>query len=442
MRSRTLITMLAAACLFCAGCFHKDVATDRADDISATLHYEGPGGPLILNLEQVFQANSKSSSNGVTHISGYVDMRLSSYDLETGKLLARVALGPQIDEANELLGYSPGKVWMFSIDPELGLHWRDPRSLEVKAKWSDLQAYPVLKSFTPARPEWAQVSQYFAFHWETGDVMLTDDAGFRYLLDPEAFTLEKTELRMPRVEWTDGRFSTSGQFGEGQYFTLSGDSRHVLEGLGKTSSSDVSFLFGQFLLDKDPQHGAAEFHKVEGEFVTQIQMLLDSLERLEAAFPDVAEEPAWSSLNMKKREAHRAYTDTRRELENLEREQKRFQDRSSFDHGTRLLSTDQRSAYVFHADRIADTARAHISKIVLQADSTWKIAWDTRLSSLYHDASKADGAGAFEEVFSSGNPDFDYIWTSITDKRLILIAQLRMLCLDTQTGLLKWDIKL
>jgi hypothetical protein len=442
MRSSTLLAFLAAVCLISAGCFHKDVATDRADDISATLLYEGPGGPLILNLEEVFQANSKSSGGGVTHISGYVEMRISSYDLETGEMLSRVALGTQIEEANALLGYSPGKVWMFSIDPELGLHWRDPRSLEVKAKWSDLQAYPALKSFSPARPAWMLISQYFAFQWETGDVMLTDDAGYRYLLDPETFALTQTELPMPRVEWTATCISNSGQFGEDQYFSLRGDSRHVLEGLGKTSDSKVSFLFGQFLLDKDPRHAAAAFHREESAFVTQVQLLLDSLERLKAAFPDVAEEPAWSSLNMKKREAHRAYTATQRELENVERAQKRFLERSGFSHDNSLLSTDMRSAYIFHADRIADTARAHISKIVLQADSTWQVRWDTRLASLYHDASKADQAGAFEEVFSSGNPEFNYFWTGITDKHLILVAQLRMLCLDTETGQLKWDIEL
>lgn len=442
MQLPKLLVYTITASMFCAGCFHKDVETDRADDVTATLLYEGPGGPVLLNKEEIFQANSKSSEGGVTHISGYSEMRLSAYALQSGELLARVPLGEMMEEANALLGYSPGKVWMFSLDPALGLHWRDPRTLAVKADWPTLQQQPGLKGFRPARPDWPLIDQYFAFHWESGRIMLTDEAGFRYLLDPESLSLEKTELRMPRVNWDPQALSNNGQFSEDMRFSLNGDSRKVIEGLGKASDSRVSFLFGSFLLDGNPRLAAERSRNMEAGFARRRLVLQDSLARMLAADSSIADAPAWSPFNSKKRDAHRAYTHLQDDLRRLEHDEQHHHEFGKGVLSSPLLTEDGRTAYIFHADLIADTARAHVSQVRLLPDSTWQLAWDTRLHTLYHNASKADQAGAFEEVFSSGNPKFDYFWAGIAQGHLVLIGQLRMICLNVKTGKVVWEVEL
>lgn len=59
--------------LLFSGCFHKDIDTGRADDIVGNLIYSGKEGDFIISKEEIFQANSKSTENGVTHISGYTE---------------------------------------------------------------------------------------------------------------------------------------------------------------------------------------------------------------------------------------------------------------------------------------------------------------------------------------------------------------------------------
>lgn len=441
MPHRILLLSAIASLLIC-GCFHKDVATDRADDVQATLLYQGPGGPLILTKEAIFQANSKSSGGGVTHISGYSEFRLSAYDPQTGALRARVPLGEMIKEANALLGVSLGKVWMFSIDPALGLHWRDPKTLAVGADWPTLQKQPGLQGFRPAKPDWPLIDQYFAYDFSTERLVLTDEAGFRYLLDPATFALQKTDQRMPQVEWEAHMLSNTGLNADGAYFSLSGETRKTIEGPDTASNPDVNFLFGEFFLATSLQQIGHQMAQARQSFARHRQTLQDSVDKLLAAFPKAGAETDQLTSDKAEREAWWAFQSLQREIKDVDYEERHLETFRTSASSAFLLSEDGTSAYIFHTDLIADTARAHISQVRLQPDKTWRTIWQTRLPSVYHNASKADQAGAFEEVFSSGNPSFDYFWADILDGKLILIAQLRMLALELKTGRLLWDVAL
>src|SRR5687768_6008398 len=117
--------------LLFSSCFHKDVMNDRADDVEESFIYKGKDGTYIITKEEIFQATSKKSSGGFTQISGYAEYRISSYDLETGNLNGRAELGEGMEEAFTILGATEGKLWIYSIDPDLGFHARDPKTLEI-----------------------------------------------------------------------------------------------------------------------------------------------------------------------------------------------------------------------------------------------------------------------------------------------------------------------
>ncbi len=68
--------------------------------------------------------------------------------------------------------------------------------------------------------------------------------------------------------------------------------------------------------------------------------------------------------------------------------------------------------------------------------------WTTHLIGIYHNSSKADQAGAFETVYSKGNPEFDYEWGCTDGTYLVIIRQLHMLALDMKTGKLVWNIEI
>jgi hypothetical protein len=426
--------------LFSTGCFHKDVETDSADDIVANLIYTGPEGTLILSKEEIFQANSKESGGGVTHISGYTEYRLTSYDLRTGEQVGRVALGEMTEEANALLGVSPGKVWMFSIDPALGLHYRDPKTLEVKMQWDELSKKPGLGSFKPAHPEWPQIDQYFTYHLERNKVMLTDEAGFHYFLDPETFALEKTEAKMPRVEWEQDFLNSNGQFRPDDYVNLDGDPRKHIKYLERETHDDVSFLFGEFIIDNDPIKEAKRQKAMMDSLQNAVKAWKDSLTVYAAAHPEAnASEPNYRDWSWTQREYYDHGRDLRRKSEDAEREIKSAQTFSRKVLSYPLLTTDGRSAYILHANMVADTAHCIVSRVNLLPDSTWKIAWDTHLNRFYHNPSKADQAGVFETVYSKGNPKFDYQWAGVSGNLLVLIWQLRMVCVNLEDGKIVWE---
>jgi hypothetical protein len=434
-------TILLLLLLF-SGCYHKDIDTGRADDIVGNLIYSGKEGDFIISKEEIFQANSKSTENGVTHISGYTEYRLSSYDLATGEQVGRVALGEMIEEANALIGISPGKIWMFSINPELGLHFRDPKTLAPVKTWKELSQMPGLSSFKPARPDWPLIYQYFAFDYDTDRLMLTDEAGFKYQLHPETFALTKIDVKMPDVDWDNDPLSNSGQFTEERSVILEGDARTEISYLGKKSGVDVSFLFGKFILDADPIAAAKRKMEKLNALNQRWKSLEDSLQIYAAAHPEANLEPDYIKWSWDQRAIHDHAVSLKREAEDAKRDFERQQTFSSRLISYPLLTSDGKSAYVHHANLVADTAHTIISRVNLAPDSTWSVAWSTHLYHFYHNSSKADQAGAFEEVYSAGNPKFDYQWAALAKHYLVFISQLRMACINTETGKLLWEKEL
>ncbi|MBK9451489.1 MAG: hypothetical protein IPN95_19170 [Bacteroidetes bacterium] len=425
-----------------SGCYHKDLETDRADDIVVNVIYSGPEGDFVISKEAIFQANSKSTENGVTHISGYTEYRLSSYDLKTGEQVGRVPLGEMIEEANAVLGISPGKVWMFSINPELGLHCRNPKTLTPIKTWTEFSQMPGLNAFKPARPDWPLIDQYFGVDYESQRIVLTDEAGFKYQMDPETFVLQKTDAEMPDADWDNDPLSGSGQFSNEKSVNLDGDPRAEISYLGNKSGAEISFLFGKFFLDFD-QKKAAERKIIKLDSMeNRWKSLEDSLKIYSAAHPEATQEVDYIKWSWEQRAIHDHATNLKRDAEYAQRDFENAKRSSSHFSGSFLLSTDDKSVYVHHANLVADTAHTLISRVNLDPNNSWRIVWTTHLPKFYHNSSKADQAGAFEEVYSKGNPEFDYEWAGVSKNYLVFVSQLRMACLDTESGKLLWEKEL
>jgi hypothetical protein len=127
-----------------------------------------------------------------------------------------------------------------------------------------------------------------------------------------------------------------------------------------------------------------------------------------------------------------------RNITNLKSDLKSIQTSSSRILDSPLLSEGQNYFYILHSVDVFDTSRSKLTKLQLIGKSFSEI-WTVTLPNLYNDPDKAKAKGAFETVFSSGNPQFGYKWFDMEDGKLIIIAQLRMLCLDTETGKILCD---
>lgn len=409
--------------------------TDVADDVATAFIYSGPEGKSIITKEQIFQAQSKKSGGGVTHISGYAEYRISSYDLATGTQTGRVDMGEGIEKAFIIMGTTPGKIWLFSIDPELGFHSRNPKTLDVISDEKALTANGPLKGFAFARPEWMKLNQSYGWNATNGKLMLSDMQGFHYYFDPEKNTLEKTEDEIIDYSWAIHKTGGSGYFTKEEYVSLNANGRQKLTYKYEDSTAKFSYLDGEILIDVNPLHDAEKKKNALTEIERREKILRDSLayfknlEFSEKKYPGGSRED-WNIRNARSR-MERDVAALERDKTAISREKSKYIDQP-------VLSDAEGNFFVIHATDVTDTARMQVTKLNLNG-RTFTEAWTARLPEFYRDPEKADSKGAFETVFSDGNPNFRYQWFEIADDKLFMISQLRLICIDVKTGKTLWE---
>lgn len=434
---KRILFILAPAFLL-ASCFHKDVMNDRADDVVTSFVYSGKEGELIITKEEIFQASSKESNGGMTTISGRAEFRMSAYDLATGELTGRADMGDGQEKAFVVLGSSPGKIWLYSIDEELGLHCRNPKTMDLISDEKTICASGPLKGFAFARPEWSQLDRHYGWKADNGLLMLSDMQGYHYYYDPEKNTLQKTEDEIPDYDWAVTNQGTSGYFSRDEYVSLNGDGRQKLRYRYEDSTASFSYLDAEFLLDCNPLHAVA----LKKQYADSLSRLLaswnDSVNILKKRFPDIGDEvrPSYSGNE----ELYRAtwkLSDYKNKIDDLERELKRSSEKSFKVVDNPLLGAESHTIFIMHATDVSDTARMQISSVKMNGHKFTE-TWTNRLSDFYRDPDKADSKGAFETVFSDGDPDFRYQWFELHKGKLIIISQLQMICIDAATGKTVW----
>jgi outer membrane protein assembly factor BamB len=426
--------------LLTSSCFHKNVMTDRADDIDSPIIYHGKEGDFLICRETIFQATSKSSRNGVTNISGHNDYRISSYDLETGKLSARIKLKGGDDGATILLGKTDGKIWLYSLDKDLGLHCRNPKTLEVLANQQQLSTNTQLGTITFAKPKWYELPQYFSFNWMVNKLMVTDMQGYVYYVNPLNDSVQKTSTKVGNgiSVFSADNFSSQSKLDEKRKISFEGDNRKTLSiNYQPDTKSNLSFLFGKLIAENDNEWLATERRVYIDSLKKNIKQLQDSLTMCEAVHMHV---PNTSSSGPKEEEQEfdrmRRYS---RFNSKLETDKSALQN-AGYMNEQYFLSNEPMTFFVYYASNVTDTARAIISKVKMNADSSFAEAWKCNLNGFYFTPDKAVKLGAFETVFSKGDPNLRFQWFDIADDKLIIIAQLQIACIDAKTGKLLWSI--
>jgi hypothetical protein len=419
-----------------SSCFHKDVMNDPADDVSQSFIYSGKNGAYIITQELIFQATSKSSGGGISRISGYNECRLTSYDLATGAMLGRVEIGEEIDAGCKILGVVNDQVWCYSVDQEVGLHYRDPKTLEVQKKESELT---VLNGFDFSRPEWSRIEDYYNYDVTNGMIVLTDMKGLLYHLDAVNNSLKETETEMPGEDWSSDYLSSSAYFNSEDYVSFNGDGdRKKLQWKYEDTTADLPFLKPQLFLDLNEE----SLYRREQERIRKITAQLDSakaaLDKVIAAHPVFADESAsWSEMTEEERGMRNDFYNMKREVEEIDRNLEDLTDAFD-DNNDYALSDKPYSCLVYSASTVSDTARAILTCVDQSKPKKFVERWHLDLTSFYYDPDKAEGAGVFDE----GDPEFGYRWADLHDGKFVMIAQLQMICVDMSSGKKLWEIKL
>lgn len=235
-------------------CFHKSVKEGKADDIEKAVVLDQGGHKYLIVYELVFQAVSKSSGRGITTIQGYNDSRVTCYDLATGAIVARQPMGRYGEgKATTLIGLTPGNLWFYSVQPAKGLFSLDPLSLSPKTSQEQVfAANPALRDHL-AMPKWYETEKYFLADPAGERVQITDDQGFRYLLNPDGLEAERAPDSMFYPDFSpDPYLASYVQLDKETSLQLRGDIREQFEIEYKEIPDTLSFLGGRFIIRQDP----------------------------------------------------------------------------------------------------------------------------------------------------------------------------------------------
>lgn len=427
--------LLTVNCVLSTSCFHKDVMNDRADDVSQSFIYSGKDASYIITQELIFQATSKSSGGGMTRISGYNECRLTSYDLATGAMLGRVEIGDAIDEGCKILGCVNEQIWCYSVDDELGLHSRDPKTLEVVKKENEIVS---LGKFNFSRPEWSNIQQYYGYEVANNKLVLTDMQGMLYFFNPANDSLTQTEESMPDVQWSADYLSSSAYFGEDEYVSFSGDGdRLKLMWKYEDTTADLPFLKPEVFIELNERKlydAKMERYNRKVWQVDTLEMRIDSILKIH---PNLApEDVSWSEIGPDQYEVRNLVNALRRDIESGNRDADEILEATfAKDYA---LNDKRYTALIYSASTVSDTARAILTCVDQTKPKKFVERWHLDLTSFYFDPDKAEGAGVFDE----GDPEFGYRWADIHAGKFVMIAQLQMICVDMATGKKLWEIPL
>lgn len=425
-----LITILFSSC------YHKNVMEDHADDVITVLAYSQDNKDYIITSESIFQVNSKSSDGGMTTISGHHDIRVSVYALETGELIFRKKIGKIREGKNTvLLGCTPGKLWLYSELDDQGLYSVDPLNFEIKRTQEQfLKINPELKGKL-AVPEYYSISDFYSFDLIEQKPVITDNQGYRYYIDPVSLKAVRTDedTRIFGHKSYD-YFTTSVRIAD-NYMSLDGELRKKIRYAGKELHNDLDFLEGKFIMSQNfrnlYQKFTDEFKHYKHEF-DSLNIIIDTLKQQYGTdywyFPREISE-RYRRLMQKKDRLQRKTDEYNRIFKNV---------RSS-NYDDCLLQSDTNCFFIAHRNTTNKDAFMCISKICKQSDSILSEAWETTLPNVFFDASAAEETDAFKEVFSKGDPDFDFEFFDIVDDKLILIYALNMVCIDIHSGKILWQ---
>lgn len=421
------LILLLSLLYFSCNPMKKNVMEDKADNIEEFVIAGSNGEYCLISKEEIFQATSKSDNNGIRQFTGYVEFRLSSYDLNTGQLNKRIELGDRKTGECKFLGYTKGLLWYKSVDPALGFHARDPKSLDVIITQDKItEVNPFLKG-NLSQPEWNSIGKYYGFDINKNEPVVSDNSGFLYLIDPVSLKAEKTEERLEVFKFDNRCLSSSMRLSPNVMISLKGSPRNYIE-LSSKEYKDISFLNGELIessVQSDPSITENEYLKPVYDEIKGYELQIDSIKKL------------LSENSPVKKYFERDIQNLERKIKFANDKVKRAADKESF-----LIKTEDNCIFIYSQTDVTDRSKVLISKIKIDKDSELTQIWESELSNIYVDPEKGMDRSSFDVVFSKGNPNFRTKRALMGDGKLIFMSMLRAVCIDIESGKILWEIEL
>lgn len=435
MKKMFVLTFLI---LLQSGCMYKSVMNSEADDIIKARIYSYNNKNYLVMLESVFQATSKKGGQGITTITGFNEQRISVYNISDGSLVIRKKTGKAITFPIVFLGCTKGNLWFYT--PIEGVHSLDPETLEIKVKQDDiLEKSPELRN-NLATCEWYQLPQYFQFNEIKQQIILTDNKGFRYFLDTDSLLTTKIlSVYHPLESRYNKPFEKSITFPEPHLY-MKGDLRTQIEVEGTILAPDLTFLEGEFIVDRNPARiiegidNRLSFMMIKAEDIYPKILSLNSL--------NGGRGPRWGEkLRDSLNKLEHARYNLEADIKETEKCRTEIQQSGHNINYTQLLSPDTKNFFVFHKASTAKDAQVIISRIQMRSNNEMNELWSTEIPRLFFNPSAASETTIFKEVFSKGSPEFRFSHFDISGNNLIIVWMLHVHCIDIVTGKVLWRFR-
>jgi hypothetical protein len=116
-------------------------------------------------------------------------------------------------------------------------------------------------------------------------------------------------------------------------------------------------------------------------------------------------------------------------------------DKELFSIDVSKIITEDSSVFLLSQDEEGDKSKCVISRLSMMQDSTVELDWQVILDEYYRYPEIAVKDGFFDSIFGKGNPNYRTMMVLNTEDKLIFIFNLKMLCLDIETGDTVWEFE-
>ncbi|MGD9995133.1 MAG: hypothetical protein AB7S69_17675 [Salinivirgaceae bacterium] len=390
----------------------------RVDNITQLVFFTVDEVPYAAFQETLYKPTTQTYSKGSMASTGFNESRLSVYNLSNGRLIAQKHMG-RIDSAEAflLLGYSPGHLWIYSTHFKSGLQSLHPLTLEKNLSQANIYARLSQAIGRFAEPDWHELADYYAYSRVQQKLIVTNQDGERFYIDPDNFCPEKiSETLVLNPEYSD--FLKSSASLNDKTWSLKG-----YDGL-KLSDSDeadygLSFTHGKFIMEQNPR-----------------RLLKYQLSRQETLMEQLAEWEARSASEKQSQQVSRL----KNELEEAKNEIQVLL--TGKKPASKLLQASPESFFIYSRNDDSPESLIRISKVRIKNSGKPELLWETAVTEMFYNVATARNSRMFKHYFGDFSPEFNFHHFELVDKHLIVIYLMQVCAIDTQTGAVEWSFVL
>lgn len=382
---------------------------------------------FLLVHQSVFEPVSRSYEQGNLRSSGFNISQLLVYDLKNGQLIAQKDLGKiSVEEYTQILGYSKGVVWAYSLMDKKGF---------ISFKISDLDSKNTYGLFMVNRDFKNQfircgvkeLLNYFAFDLPSNRLIFSDTLKNQFAFDPEKYTPVKTTFKYYDAYKQRDFLTQSAYFDNDQISINNGNINTV-----KVNNIDA------FDIRKFPESALIKFG-IKQDKLDFLQRRIDDCKNNAIKYSNKID--SILSINgASKNELDQIATLSTKNSKKL----------SYYQNAMKLLDYNDTTEILLRNNKdyfymISNAPAPHAGTVMITAfgmnGGKLSQVWQTIIDGVLYLTYKSRTGSNLQKMIENSEPDFGFTYFTVYKDRLIGFYALNYFVLDANTGQIIWRVR-